>query len=97
MIWGRLLLLFPQNHLLFWFTVLCLAGGVTGAVSRITGTLGKTLATLTLDDEYQKKRREALYRPPSGITEGLMRGGTSLVTVRRQYRKNNFLLVWSIC
>lgn len=84
-------------HLLYEFTVLCLAGGVTGAVSRITGTLGKTLATLTLDDEYQKKRREALYRPPSGITEGFVRGGTSLVTVRRQYRQKNYPVVSSIC
>lgn len=61
-----------------------MTGGVTGAVSRITGTLGKTLAALTLDEEFQKRRREALYRPPSGITEGLVRGGTSLVMVRRQ-------------
>lgn len=58
-----------------------ITGGAAGAVSRITGTLGKTLATLTLDDEYQKKRREALNRPPADLREGLARGGKGLVMV----------------
>ena len=33
-------------------------GGVSGAVSRITGTVGKGLAKLTLDEEYQQNRRQ---------------------------------------
>lgn len=32
-------------------------GGLTGAVGRITGTVGKGVAALTLDDEYQRKRQ----------------------------------------
>jgi vacuolar protein sorting-associated protein 13A/C len=33
-------------------------GGAAGAVSRITGALGKGLATITLDKDYQKKRKK---------------------------------------
>ncbi|KAK7096181.1 hypothetical protein V1264_005509 [Littorina saxatilis] len=54
-------------------------GGAAGAVSRITGTLGKGLATLTLDDEYQKKRREQLNKRPANAREGFARGGKGLV------------------
>ncbi|KAK3590891.1 hypothetical protein CHS0354_020869 [Potamilus streckersoni] len=54
-------------------------GGAAGAVSRITGTLGKGLAALTLDDEYQKKRREAMNKRPANVGEGLARGGKGLV------------------
>jgi len=56
-------------------------GGAAGAVSRITGALGKGIATLTLDDAYQKKRREALNRRPADLKEGLARGGKGLVMV----------------
>jgi len=56
-------------------------GGAAGAVSRITGALGKGIATLTMDDEYQKKRQEALNRRPTGIGEGFARGGKGLVMV----------------
>lgn len=51
-------------------------------MSRITGTLGKGIATLTLDEEYQKKRREALSKRPADLKEGLARGGKGLVMVR---------------
>ena len=54
-------------------------GGAAGAVSRITGALGKGLATLTLDDEYQKKRREQMNKRPADLKEGLARGGKGLV------------------
>lgn len=54
-------------------------GGAAGAVSRITGTLGKGLATLTLDDDYQKKRREQLNKRPANAREGFARGGKGLV------------------
>lgn len=50
-------------------------------MSRITGTLGKGIATLTLDEEYQKKRREALSKRPADLKEGLARGGKGLVMV----------------
>ncbi|XP_005111747.3 vacuolar protein sorting-associated protein 13A [Aplysia californica] len=54
-------------------------GGAAGAVSRITGTLGKGLAALTLDDDYQKKRREQLNKRPATAREGFARGGKGLV------------------
>ncbi|GFN81254.1 vacuolar protein sorting-associated protein 13a-like, partial [Plakobranchus ocellatus] len=54
-------------------------GGAAGAVSRITGTLGKGLAALTLDDDYQKKRREQLNKKPASAKEGFARGGKGLV------------------
>ena len=57
------------------------AGGAAGAVSRITGTLGKGLATLTLDDDYQRKRREQLNKRPASALEGFARGGKGLVEV----------------
>lgn len=56
-------------------------GGAAGAVSRITGVLGKGIATLTLDDAYQKQRREELNRRPADLKEGLARGGKGLVMV----------------
>ena len=62
---------------MIWFNT----GGAAGAVSRITGALGKGIATLTLDDAYQKQRREALNRRPADLKEGLARGGKGLVMV----------------
>ncbi|TMW39159.1 hypothetical protein DOY81_015761, partial [Sarcophaga bullata] len=35
-------------------------GGAAGAVSKITGAMGKGLAVLTFDEEYQKKRRQTV-------------------------------------
>ena len=55
------------------------AGGAAGAVGRITGTLGKGLAALTMDDDYQKKRREQLNKKPATAREGFARGGKGLV------------------
>ncbi|KAH3865967.1 hypothetical protein DPMN_029015, partial [Dreissena polymorpha] len=54
-------------------------GGAAGSVSRITGIMGKGIAALTLDDEYQKKRREALNKRPANVGEGFARGGKGLV------------------
>jgi vacuolar protein sorting-associated protein 13A/C len=54
-------------------------GGAAGAVSRITGALGKGIATLTMDEEYQKKRREAINKRPADMKEGFARGGHGLV------------------
>ena len=35
-----------------------LIGGAAGALGKITGTLGKGLATLSFDKEYQKNRQK---------------------------------------
>ena len=37
-------------------------GGAAGTVSKITGALGKGLATLTFDEKFQNKRRETIKR-----------------------------------
>ena len=50
-------------------------------MSRITGTLGKGLAALTLDDEYQQQRRQEMGRKPTGVKQGLQRGGKGLLEV----------------
>jgi hypothetical protein len=59
--------------------VMC-AGGVSGALSRITGALGKGIATLSFDQEYQRKRGEQQAQPVD-LKEGLARGGKGLVMV----------------
>eukprot|EP00066_Takifugu_rubripes_P024587 XP_011613853.1 PREDICTED: vacuolar protein sorting-associated protein 13A [Takifugu rubripes] len=55
-------------------------GGIAGAASRITGAMAKGVAAITMDEEYQQKRREAMNRQPSGLREGLARGGKGLVS-----------------
>lgn len=54
-------------------------GGAAGAVSKITGAMGKGIAALTFDKEYQKKRRDALNKRPATMQEGIARSGKSLV------------------
>jgi vacuolar protein sorting-associated protein 13A/C len=49
--------------------------GAAGAVSKITGAMGKGLSALTFDKDYQKKRRDALNKKPTSMQEGLARGG----------------------
>uniref|UniRef100_A0A1I7W7I3 VPS13_C domain-containing protein n=1 Tax=Heterorhabditis bacteriophora TaxID=37862 RepID=A0A1I7W7I3_HETBA len=49
-------------------------GGAAGAVGRITGTVGKGVAALTFDSEYQRKRQEDLNRRPQTFGEGMARG-----------------------
>ncbi|MED6270407.1 Vacuolar protein sorting-associated protein 13A, partial [Characodon lateralis] len=55
-------------------------GGIAGAASRITGTMAKGVAAITMDEEFQQKRREAMNRQPTGLKEGLARGGKGLVS-----------------
>ncbi|TNN62598.1 Vacuolar protein sorting-associated protein 13A [Liparis tanakae] len=59
-------------------------GGIAGAASRITGAMAKGVAAMTMDEEYQQKRREAMNKQPSSLREGLARGGKGLVSVRAQ-------------
>ena len=65
-------------------TIMCLPGGIAGAASRITGAMAKGVAAITMDEEYQQKRRETMNKQPSGLREGLARGGKGLVSVRTQ-------------
>ncbi|XP_062947628.1 intermembrane lipid transfer protein VPS13C isoform X2 [Cynocephalus volans] len=50
-------------------------GGAAGVVSRITGSVGKGLAAITMDKEYQQKRREEMGRQPKDLGDSLARGG----------------------
>ena len=55
-------------------------GGLAGVASRITGTIGKGVASLTLDEDYQKRRREQqLHKPRDGL-ETMARGVRGLGT-----------------
>ncbi|CAL8091327.1 unnamed protein product [Calicophoron daubneyi] len=54
-------------------------GGAAGAVSRITGTIGKGVAALTLDEDYKRLRREQMARRPETLSAGLAQGGRGLV------------------
>ncbi|GBM38371.1 Vacuolar protein sorting-associated protein 13 [Araneus ventricosus] len=53
-------------------------GGAAGAASRITGTLGKGIAALTLDKDYQKKRRQNISRRPQDFAHGIAESGKGL-------------------
>lgn len=50
-------------------------------VSRITGTVGKGLAAITMDKEYQQKRREEMNRPTKDFGESLAKGGKGFLKV----------------
>ncbi|GJQ73818.1 hypothetical protein Trydic_g18756, partial [Trypoxylus dichotomus] len=54
-------------------------GGAAGAVSRITGAMGKGLAALTFDKEYQRKRQNQLSKTAGSVQEGIARSGKGLV------------------
>lgn len=54
-------------------------GGAAGAVSRITGAMGKGVAVLTFDKDYQRKRRDIIRKKPANFQEGLARSGKGLV------------------
>ncbi|KAF3832042.1 hypothetical protein F7725_025707, partial [Dissostichus mawsoni] len=54
-------------------------GGAAGVVSRITGSVGKGLAAITMDKEFQQKRREEMNRPPRDFGESLAKGGKGLL------------------
>lgn len=69
-------------------THICNSGGIAGAASRITGAMAKGVAAITMDEEYQQKRREAMNKQPSGLREGLARGGKGLVSVRVEFCLN---------
>ncbi|KAF7241589.1 Vacuolar protein sorting-associated protein 13C [Varanus komodoensis] len=54
-------------------------GGAAGMVSRITGSVGKGLAAITMDKEYQQKRREEMGRQPKDFGDSLAKGGKGLL------------------
>ena len=54
-------------------------GGVVGAASKISRSLGKGLAKLTFDEDYQRQRARRMAHKPGHIGEGLARGGKSFL------------------
>ncbi|XP_067014210.2 intermembrane lipid transfer protein Vps13 [Anabrus simplex] len=54
-------------------------GGAAGAMSRITGAMGKGVAALTFDEEYQRKRQETLSQRSTNVQTGLAQSGKGLV------------------
>ncbi|XP_017019677.1 intermembrane lipid transfer protein Vps13-like [Drosophila kikkawai] len=54
-------------------------GGASAAMSKITGAMGKGLAVLTFDEQYQKKRRRGFLNKPRNFHEGLARSSKGLV------------------
>ncbi|KAG7327785.1 hypothetical protein KOW79_009391 [Hemibagrus wyckioides] len=54
-------------------------GGAAGMVSRITGSVGKGLAAISMDKEYQQKRREEMNRPSKDFGSSLAKGGKGLL------------------
>lgn len=61
-------------------------GGAIGALSKISGTLGEGISSLTFDDELKKRRRQRRREQPNiarnvkDLGEGLLGGITGLVT-----------------
>lgn len=56
-------------------------GGAAGAVSRIAGAMGHGLAALSLDEDYQRKRRDNINKPAANLQEGIARSGKGLFMV----------------
>lgn len=82
-----------KNVLKFWLPHLSFAGGIAGAASRITGAMAKGVAAMTMDEEYQQKRRETMNKQPSGLREGLARGGKGLVSVSNSFLERETFVV----
>ena len=78
--------------LLFRSVFAGVVGGTAGTFSKITGALGKGLASLTFDDKFQQKRREQIKkrgrqtfgesfaRSGKGLVMGFVDGATGVVT-----------------
>lgn len=75
-------------------------GGAAGVVSRITGSVGKSLAAITMDKEYQQKRREEMGRQPKDFGDSLAKGGKGLLRVSlllKFQEASNFCIHFRIC
>ena len=68
-------------------------GGAAGALSKITGTLGKGIAALTLDEEFKQKRREMMNKRPHDVAEAFARSGKGLVMVSRHSYSSNSVFI----
>lgn len=55
-------------------------GGTLGTAGRLTGTLGRAFASLTFDEEFQRRRRTLLNRNPNTFGEGMAYSGQYLLS-----------------
>lgn len=62
----------------------CPVGGAAGMFSKITGSMGKGLAAITMDKEFQQERREDMNRPTKDFKDSLAKGGKGLLKVWRE-------------
>jgi len=53
-------------------------GGLAGAASKITGSVGRGIAVLTLDEDFQRRRQEAINRRPQNFVENMVCGVENL-------------------
>ena len=59
---------------MFGYTV----GGMAGAASKITGTVGDNLAILTFDEDYKKQRRQ-MFLQPGNLKENLIQASKDML------------------
>merc|ERR1719322_414662 len=52
-------------------------GGAAGAMSKMTGALGKGLAHITMDENFKKERMKNKSKQPADAKESFARGGKS--------------------
>lgn len=56
-------------------------GGAAGAMSKMTGALGKGLAHITMDENFKKERMKNKSKQPADAKESFARGGKSFFMV----------------
>lgn len=63
--------------------------------------MGKGLATLTFDKEFQRKRMDQINKKPANLQEGLARSGKGLVMVcvfiNKLVQINHFYHIFFLC
>lgn len=59
--------------------------GTFNTLSKITGTLGKGIATLSMDDKYLQERSSAARKKPKHAGEGLVMGKIIIITNYNEY------------
>ncbi|XP_012945076.2 vacuolar protein sorting-associated protein 13A, partial [Aplysia californica] len=54
-------------------------GGAAGSVALMTGGIGRTLAALSFDDDYKRKRRIRMQQEPQGLPSSLAAASKTMV------------------
>ena len=73
-------------------------GGTAGAASKISGTVGKGFAALTMDKEYQMKRQQlSSARRQASIRHGMAQGAKGVGLVRYHTKAECHLILRINC